>query len=122
MVRLEFYGGKFETEAIRGGPPQKEIWGARVQDESYRFAVDLAIPPETLGRFSGEPDWSKRRCQAQKYQAKGPPAQTIESNSHFLLHRLRDVLSRLPHMTNHQVPEVTPEAGAKARQPVRRAE
>jgi len=34
---------------------------------------------------------------------------------------LRDVLSRLPHMTNHQVPEVTPEAWAKARQPVRRA-
>jgi transposase len=34
---------------------------------------------------------------------------------------LRDVLSRLPHMTNHQVPEVTPEAWAKARQPLRRA-
>jgi hypothetical protein len=34
---------------------------------------------------------------------------------------LRDVLTRLPHMTNHQVPEVTPEAWAKARQPVRRA-
>lgn len=34
---------------------------------------------------------------------------------------LRDVLTRLPHMTNHQVPEVTPEAWGKARQPVRRA-
>jgi transposase len=34
---------------------------------------------------------------------------------------LRDVLSRLPHMTNHQVPEVTPEAWGKARQKVRRA-
>ena len=34
---------------------------------------------------------------------------------------LRDVLSRLPPMTNHQVPEVTPEAWAKARQQVRRA-
>jgi len=34
---------------------------------------------------------------------------------------LRDVLRRLPQMTNHQVPEVTPEAWAKARQPVRRA-
>jgi len=27
---------------------------------------------------------------------------------------LRDVLSRLPHMTNHQVPELTPEVWAKA--------
>ena len=34
---------------------------------------------------------------------------------------LRDVLTRLPHMTNHQVPEVTPEAWAKAHQSVRRA-
>jgi transposase len=34
---------------------------------------------------------------------------------------LREVLSRLPHMTNHQVPEVTPEAWGKARRPVRRA-
>lgn len=34
---------------------------------------------------------------------------------------LRDVLSRLPHMTNHQVREVTPEAWGKAHQPVRRA-
>jgi transposase len=34
---------------------------------------------------------------------------------------LRDVLTRLPHMTNHQVPEVTPEAWAKARQKVKRA-
>lgn len=34
---------------------------------------------------------------------------------------LRGVLSRLPHMTNHQVPKVTPEAWGKARQPVRRA-
>ena len=28
---------------------------------------------------------------------------------------LRDVLTRLPHMTNRQIPEVTPEAWAKAR-------
>jgi transposase len=34
---------------------------------------------------------------------------------------LRDVLARLPHMTNHQVPEVTPEAWGKARQQARRA-
>ena len=34
---------------------------------------------------------------------------------------LRDVLSRLPHMTNHQIPEVTPEAWAKARRQARRA-
>ena len=34
---------------------------------------------------------------------------------------LRDVLARLPHMTNHQVPQVTPEAWGKSRQLVRRA-
>jgi transposase len=34
---------------------------------------------------------------------------------------LREVLTRLPRMTNHQVQEVTPEAWAKARQQVRRA-
>lgn len=34
---------------------------------------------------------------------------------------LRDVLTRLPQMTNHQVPEVTPEAWAKARQQAQRA-
>jgi transposase len=28
---------------------------------------------------------------------------------------LRDVLTRLPHLTNRQIPEVTPEAWAKAR-------
>ena len=33
---------------------------------------------------------------------------------------LRDVLTRLPKMTNHQVPEVIPAAWAKARQPVQR--
>ena len=33
---------------------------------------------------------------------------------------LRDVLTRLPHMTNHQVPEVTPEAWGKTRQQLRR--
>jgi Transposase IS66 family. len=33
---------------------------------------------------------------------------------------LRDVLTRLPRMTNHQVPEVTPEAWGKARQQVQR--
>ena len=34
---------------------------------------------------------------------------------------LRDMLTRLPRMTNHQVPEVTPEAWGKSRQQVRRA-
>ena len=29
---------------------------------------------------------------------------------------LKDVLTRLPNMTNHQIPEVTPQAWAKARQ------
>jgi hypothetical protein len=29
-----------------------------------------------------------------------------------------DVLTRLPQMTNHQIPEVTPAAWAKARQPL----
>ena len=28
---------------------------------------------------------------------------------------LRDVLTRLPHLTNRQIPDVTPEAWAKAR-------
>jgi hypothetical protein len=28
---------------------------------------------------------------------------------------LKDVLTRLPKMTNHQIPEITPEAWAKAR-------
>jgi transposase len=31
---------------------------------------------------------------------------------------LRDVLTRLPHMTNRQIPEVTPQAWSKTRQPV----
>jgi len=34
---------------------------------------------------------------------------------------LRDVLTRLPHMTNHQVQEVTPEAWGKSREQARRA-
>lgn len=34
---------------------------------------------------------------------------------------LRDVLSRLPHMTNYQVPEVTPAAWAKARRKLQHA-
>jgi transposase len=34
---------------------------------------------------------------------------------------LRDVLTRLPRMTNHQIPEVTPEAWAKARRQLQRA-
>jgi transposase len=33
---------------------------------------------------------------------------------------LREVLTRLPNMTNHQIPEVTPQAWAKIRQPVQR--
>jgi hypothetical protein len=33
---------------------------------------------------------------------------------------LRDVLTRLPHMTNHQIPEVTPQAWCKARRQVQR--
>jgi len=34
---------------------------------------------------------------------------------------LRDVLTRLPHMTNHQIPEVTPQAWCKARRQAQRA-
>ncbi len=37
------------------------------------------------------------------------------------IRNLRDALTRLPHMTNHKVPEVTPKAWGKARQQVRRA-
>ena len=33
---------------------------------------------------------------------------------------LREVLTRLPHMTNRQIPEVTPQAWSKTRQPVQR--
>ena len=33
---------------------------------------------------------------------------------------LKDVLTRLPKMTNHQIPEITPEAWAKARQHLQR--
>jgi transposase len=33
---------------------------------------------------------------------------------------LREVLTRLPNMTNWQIPEVTPETWAKTRQPVQR--
>ena len=33
---------------------------------------------------------------------------------------LREVLTRLPNMTNHQIPEVTPQTWAKTRQPVQR--
>ena len=33
---------------------------------------------------------------------------------------LREVLTRLPNMTNRQIPEVTPEAWGKMRQPVQR--
>lgn len=40
----------------------------------------------------------------------------LDSSSHFrLFHYLKDVLARLPSMTNHQIPEVTPKAWAKAR-------
>jgi hypothetical protein len=31
---------------------------------------------------------------------------------------LRDVLTRLPNMTNHQIPEVIPQAWAKAQPPL----
>jgi hypothetical protein len=34
---------------------------------------------------------------------------------------LRDVLTRLPRMTNHQIPEVTPEAWSKARRQLQNA-
>jgi hypothetical protein len=34
---------------------------------------------------------------------------------------LHDVLTRLPRMTNHQIPEITPEAWAKSRRPSRKA-
>jgi transposase len=34
---------------------------------------------------------------------------------------LRDVLSRLPNMTNHQIPEVLPAAWAKTQQKIQRA-
>jgi hypothetical protein len=33
---------------------------------------------------------------------------------------LREVLTRLPHMTNRQIPEVMPQAWNKTRQPVQR--
>jgi transposase len=34
---------------------------------------------------------------------------------------LRDVLTRLPHMTNHQIPEVTPQAWCKAHRQLQKA-
>jgi transposase len=68
--------------------------------------VENAIRPTALGKknwlFVGEADAGQRGA--------------IDPYTY-----LRDVLTRLPHMTNHQVPEVTPEAWGKARQAVRRA-
>ena len=81
--------------------------------------VENAIRPTALGKknwlFMGEADAGQR----------GAVVYTIvESCRRRGLDPyayLRDVLTRLPHMTNHQVPEVTPEAWGKTLRQLQRA-
>jgi transposase len=81
--------------------------------------VENAIRPTALGKknwlFIGEADAGQRGAIVYTIieccRRRGTDPYTY----------LRDVLSRLPHMTNHQVPQVTPEAWCKSRQEVRRA-
>jgi transposase len=81
--------------------------------------VENAIRPTALGKknwlFVGEADAGQRGAIVYSI-IESCRRRGIDPYSY-----LRDVLTRLPHMTNHQVPEVTPEAWGKARQPVRRA-
>jgi transposase len=81
--------------------------------------VENAIRPTAIGKknwlFIGEADAGQR----------GAIVYTIIEccrrrgfNPYSYLH---DVLTRLPHMTNHQIPEVTPEAWGKSRPQIRRA-
>jgi transposase len=80
--------------------------------------VENAIRPTALGKknwlFMGDADAGERGAiiytVIESCRRRG-----VDPNAY-----LKDVLTRLPKMTNHQIPEVTPTAWGKPHLPVRR--
>jgi transposase len=81
--------------------------------------VENAIRPTALGKknwlFMGEADAGQRGAIIYTL------VESCRRRGQDPYEYLRDVLTRLPHMTNRQIPEVTPQAWCKARRPLQQA-
>jgi transposase len=108
-LAMDYALGQWQTLQVYLGEGQVEI------DNNL---VENAIRPTALGKknwlFVGEADAGERAAIIytiiESCRRRG-----IDPYAY-----LKDVLTRLPNMTNHQIPEVTPAAWAKARPPLQR--
>jgi hypothetical protein len=110
-IAIDYTLGQWQTLAVYLGDGRVEI------DNNL---VENAIRPTALGKknwlFVGEADAGERAAIIytiiESCRRRGIDPYTY----------LKDVLTRLPEMTNHQIPEVTPAAWAKAHLQLRRQE
>ena len=125
LVRLKS-SGRYLPQSLLGGAidytlgqwPTLEVYLTDGRIEIDNNLVENAIRPTAIGKknwlFVGD---------AQAGERSAIIYTVIESCRRRGLDPyayLRKVLTRLPHMTNRQIPEVTPQAWSKKRQPVQR--
>jgi len=95
-----------------------EVYLADGQVEIDNNLVENAIRPTAIGKknwlFVGDADAGERSAIIYTIIESGR-RRGLDPYAY-----LREVLTRLPHMTNRQIPEVTPQAWSKTRQPVQR--
>jgi len=125
MVRLKA-SGRYLPQSLLGQAmdyalsqwPTLEVFLKEGRVEIDNNLVENAIRPTALGKknwlFIGDADAGQRS--AIIYTV----IENCRRRSLDPFTYLRDVLTRLPNMTNHQIPEVTPQAWAKAHSQVQR--
>jgi transposase len=125
MVRLKS-SGRYLPQSLLGQAmdyalsqwPTLEVFLKEGRVEIDNNLVENAIRPTALGKknwlFIGDADAGQRS--AIIYTV----IENCRRRSLDPFTYLRDVLTRLPNMTNHQIPEVTPQAWAKAHSQVQR--
>ena len=108
-IAIDYALGQWQTLQVYLGNGRVEI------DNNL---VENAIRPTALGKknwlFVGEADAGERAAVIYTIM-ESCRRRSIDPYAY-----LKDVLTRLPNMTNHQIPEVTPAAWAKARSPLQR--
>jgi transposase len=96
-----------------------EVYLADGRVEIDNNLVENAIRPTALGKknwlFVGEADAGQRGAIIYTL------VESCRRRGQDPYKYLREVLTRLPHMTNRQIPEVTPQAWCKARRQLQRA-
>jgi transposase len=125
LIRLKS-SGRYLPQSLLGGAidyalgqwPTLEVFLKDGRIEIDNNLVENAIRPTAIGKknwlFIGEADAGQRSAIIYTL------VENCRRRGLDPFAYLRDVLTRLPNMTNWQIPEVTPKAWAKAQRPLQR--